>query len=122
MSSCQDRRPELATRLSAMRSHVKVLFISGYTDNGLAHHGPEPGIMFLQKPFTTAALLHKVREVWIHRAAARSVLKAPARADDGFEVLPPPVWPVVSAPTMRPTDFAHQPSTHLKFTPFLLKE
>jgi CheY-like chemotaxis protein len=56
--------PELATRLSAMRSHLKVLFISGYTDNALAHHGLlEPGIMFLQKPFTAEALLHKVREV-----------------------------------------------------------
>jgi hypothetical protein len=43
---------------------MKILFISGYTDDALARHGVlEPGTALLQKPFTPVALAHKVREV-----------------------------------------------------------
>ena len=43
---------------------VKVLYISGYTDNIITQKGIlKPGINFLQKPFTTSLLLRKVREV-----------------------------------------------------------
>jgi len=38
--------------------------MSGYTDETIVHHGVlRPGIEFLQKPFTSASLKRKVREV-----------------------------------------------------------
>jgi len=55
---------ELADRLKTLRPSVKVLFISGFPDDAIAHHGIlAPGIAFLQKPFSPAALAQKVREV-----------------------------------------------------------
>ncbi|PYQ43788.1 MAG: hybrid sensor histidine kinase/response regulator [Acidobacteria bacterium] len=54
--------PELAGTLRRTHPHLKVLFISGYTDQAVGHHGVfAPDSQFLQKPFTTAALLTKVR-------------------------------------------------------------
>jgi two-component system cell cycle sensor histidine kinase/response regulator CckA len=55
---------ELARRLAPTRPDTRVLFVSGYTDDAVVHHGMlEPGLTFLQKPFTPAALARKVREV-----------------------------------------------------------
>ncbi len=55
---------ELAGRLEAMRPELKVLYMSGYPDEAIAHHGVlEKGTAFLQKPFTPSALVLKVREV-----------------------------------------------------------
>jgi len=54
---------ELADCLKAAHPGLKVIFISGYTENAIAHHGIlDPGVTFLPKPFTTIALARKVRE------------------------------------------------------------
>ena len=55
---------ELADQLHATRPAMKVLFVSGYTDNIIAERGMlAPGTAFLQKPFSPRHLAAKVREV-----------------------------------------------------------
>ncbi len=55
---------ELANQMVRMLPTLKVLFVSGYTDHAIIHHGVlEPGTHFLQKPFTPESLAGKVREV-----------------------------------------------------------
>ncbi|HMG33828.1 MAG TPA: ATP-binding protein [Blastocatellia bacterium] len=63
---------ELAERVASLRSSMKVLFMSGYTDDSVARHGisiaEKP---FLQKPFTPESLSMKVREVLDQRSQLR---------------------------------------------------
>jgi PAS domain S-box-containing protein len=55
---------ELAQRLLQRRPHVRVLYTSGYTDDATVQRDViESGVAFIQKPFTPADLLRKVREV-----------------------------------------------------------
>jgi CheY-like chemotaxis protein len=55
---------DLARRLLTMRPDMKVLYMSGYVDNTIAHHGVlDPGTAFIHKPFTSLALARKVRSV-----------------------------------------------------------
>jgi len=55
---------KLARRLKAIHPEMKVLYISGYTVNAVVHQSEiDEGVAFLQKPFTTAGLAEKVREV-----------------------------------------------------------
>ncbi len=54
---------EIADRVRRIRPETKVLYVSGYTHNVIMHHGvPDPGIIYLQKPFTPEGLAAKVRE------------------------------------------------------------
>ena len=56
--------PRLAVTLAPVRPEMKVLYVSGYTDNAIVHHGVlEPGTPFVQKPFTAGTLARKVREI-----------------------------------------------------------
>ncbi len=55
---------ELAQRLTARQPGLKVLFLSGYTDDAIVHHGVlDAGVAFLQKPFKPDDLVRKIREV-----------------------------------------------------------
>jgi PAS domain S-box-containing protein len=66
--------PELARRIKAHRPDIKVLFMSGYTENIIEQHGKlDPDAYFLQKPFTPFTLAVKVREVLDGPAAIRQI-------------------------------------------------
>ncbi len=55
---------ELATRLADLRPDARVIFMSGYTDDAVVHHGVlDSGATYVQKPFTPDAIARKVREV-----------------------------------------------------------
>ena len=55
---------ELMHRLTPVRPGLRVLYISGYSDEAVARQGVlDPGTAFMQKPFTPDALARKVREV-----------------------------------------------------------
>jgi PAS domain S-box-containing protein len=59
---------EVAKLVTARWPGVKVLFMSGYTENSIIHHGVlDDGTFFLAKPFTPSALTNRVREVLDHR-------------------------------------------------------
>jgi signal transduction histidine kinase len=54
----------VADRVLALRAGIRVLFMSGYTDDVILHHGVfDRGVAFIQKPLTPLALTRKVREV-----------------------------------------------------------
>jgi two-component system cell cycle sensor histidine kinase/response regulator CckA len=54
----------LAESLAVARPGIKVLYMSGYTDDAIVHHGTlDPGTHFIGKPFSGADLTKKVREV-----------------------------------------------------------
>lgn len=55
---------QLAAHLSKLHPEMKVLYMSGYTDDAIIRHGVlEPGLAFIQKPFTIDTMIQKVREV-----------------------------------------------------------
>jgi DNA-binding NarL/FixJ family response regulator len=55
---------QLAERLASERPDMKVLFMSGYTDDAVLQHGVlDSGVAYLQKPITPGSLTRKVSEV-----------------------------------------------------------
>jgi CheY-like chemotaxis protein len=75
---------KLAERLSTVRPQMKVLYMSGYTDDSIVRHGVlESGVAFLQKPITPETLSRKLREVIdspVGTRAPSSVAPPPLRA------------------------------------------
>ncbi|MDR3702077.1 MAG: response regulator [Candidatus Sulfopaludibacter sp.] len=56
--------PDLVKQVAPVCPKMRVLYISGYTDEAIVHHGiPQSGAAFLQKPFMPDSLSRKVREV-----------------------------------------------------------
>jgi CheY-like chemotaxis protein len=56
--------PELTRQLIKQRPALRVIYMSGYTEEAIVHHGViKPGIAFINKPFTSEALGEKIREV-----------------------------------------------------------
>jgi two-component system, cell cycle sensor histidine kinase and response regulator CckA len=55
---------ELSDRLASLRPGLKVVFMSGYTSNVIAHHGIlDSAVHFISKPFCIGDLARKLREV-----------------------------------------------------------
>jgi len=55
---------EVAERLAVRRPETKVLYMSGYTDSAVVHHGVlDASTAFLQKPFSATVLVRKLREI-----------------------------------------------------------
>ncbi len=53
--------PEIALRAAELRPGIRVLFMSGFTDETLTRHGLDPSSELLEKPFTPALVLERIR-------------------------------------------------------------
>ena len=67
---------DLADQLVRLRPETRVLYMSGYTDQSIVHHGILDGdIAFIGKPFTPDALVLKVAEVLHKNPSSRPTLE-----------------------------------------------
>jgi PAS domain S-box-containing protein len=80
----------LYRRLSASRPEMKVLYVSGYTENFIMHHGVlDQGVQFLAKPFTVDVLAKRIRHILAKAslmAICLTVSLAPALLSYGYGV------------------------------------
>jgi PAS domain S-box-containing protein len=54
---------DLAKKVQSLRADIRVVYMSGYTDQAIIHHGIlSSDVLLLQKPFTMSTLAHKLRE------------------------------------------------------------
>jgi two-component system cell cycle sensor histidine kinase/response regulator CckA len=71
---------ELADRLSALRSEIKVIYMSGHTSEVVGDYGVRvPSDSFVAKPFTSDRLIGKIREKLGHRSPFSRPGSGPAR-------------------------------------------
>ncbi len=82
---------ELATHISKLLPEVRVLYMSGYTENAIGHDGTlDPGINLLQKPFSLPALKDRVREVLDSEPIPLEVFRASLAGGSALEKKVPP--------------------------------
>jgi PAS domain S-box-containing protein len=80
---------EASEQLRASHPETRVLFLSGYTDDAVVRHGVlEAEVQFLQKPFTPAALAHKVRHVLDDGGRLKGQANGNGRAADAHLAAP----------------------------------
>jgi FixJ family two-component response regulator len=57
------RGPELVEELTIRSPGIRVLYMSGYTDEDISRWGLQPGMAFIHKPFTSEGFSEAVNEV-----------------------------------------------------------
>jgi len=64
--------PQLSEKLKSLHPEIKVLYMSGYADNAIIHHGVlKPGTPFIQKPFSPQNLLKKIQQILVDRKSEK---------------------------------------------------